>query len=426
MVVVQDGPYNVKSIEANLQSHVDWMKRIQALQVIQEWAKSEKVHSSPAFVSGIHQLRDLIADQVADIRSSVSKEASLTISVLANTMKDAAFHSHVEVFLTTLLKALVVTIEVIAQAADACLQSVLKSSRIGHFAAVPKLVEAFGSRNAVLRRHTIEYFTLICNTWNPKSMLRHGFPHALTKVLLQGLCDASGDVRLQSRKCFWAFHAVHPKKALLVYEKVDSATKHKLHEEGGRPPLVADPSVPKDGPLLPPVLPPLHISSGASIVAQERTSFATIRGRPSLDAATHMERAASFCTIRARPSLDRANTTVGFSSSSSRESFVSTCTTQTAPPMRRTKSAALSRSASLEASEAVHPVVARLYQPDYFQNRWQRLAKLKEARESRECPFMPAIRKTRQKPFHQPIPMLALDGVAFQSNIRGCVSPTNA
>ncbi|RHY43964.1 hypothetical protein DYB34_011435 [Aphanomyces astaci] len=112
------GPYNVKAIESSLQNQVDWMKRIQALQLIQAWAKSEKAHSSPEFVNGIHQLRDLVAEQVADIRSSVSKEASLTISILANNMKDAAFGPLVDVFLTSLLKALGITIEADGSAKD--------------------------------------------------------------------------------------------------------------------------------------------------------------------------------------------------------------------------------------------------------------------------------------------------------------------
>ncbi|CAK4082801.1 unnamed protein product [Aphanomyces euteiches] len=355
MTGAQDGPYNVKAMEANLQSQVDWMKRIETLQLIQEWAKSEKAHSSPVFVNGIHQLRDLIAEQVADIRSSVSKEASHTIAVLANTMKDAAFDPLVDVFLATLLKALCITIEVIAQAADECIQSVLKSSRIGHYAAVPKLLEAYGSRNANLRKHIMEYFTLICNTWNPRSMNRHGVTNHLSKVLLQGLCDASGDVRAMSRKCFWALHAVHQRKALLVFEKLDNATKNKLMEEGGALDLTK-----------------LHAHPIEKNLTYNRSASFESRG----------------------DSLGEKNIS-------------------------------LSRSSSMESRG--DSVVARLYQPDYFQNRWQRLAKLKEARELRDCPFAPVIRKFKFKPLKsQGVPMLELDKLALQGPLRKCVSPVNA
>ncbi|RHZ00855.1 hypothetical protein DYB31_014294 [Aphanomyces astaci] len=243
------GPYNVKAIESSLQNQVDWMKRIQALQLIQAWAKSEKAHSSPEFVNGIHQLRDLVAEQVADIRSSVSKEASLTISILANNMKDAAFDPLVDVFLTSLLKALGITIE---------------------------------------------------------------------------------------------------KKALLVFDKLDSATKVKLIEEGG---------------------------SGFDYKAPTATP------------------------------------------SSSYPSGVTSKTTF--------------RSRSLEAdgsAKDVNPVVTRLYQPHYFQNRWQRRANLKEARDLRECTFTPVILRKQLKTNvkHAAVPMLELDKLAIQGDLRGCVSPVNA
>ncbi|RHZ07191.1 hypothetical protein DYB26_008689 [Aphanomyces astaci] len=258
------GPYNVKAIESSLQNHVDWIKRIQALQLIQAWAKSEKAHSSPEFVNGIHQLRDLVAEQVADIRSSVSKEASLTISILANNMKDAAFGPLVDVFLTSLLKALGITIEVITSAADSCIQSVLKSSRIGHYAAIP------------------------------------------------------------------------------------NATKVKLIEEGG---------------------------SGFDYKAPTATP------------------------------------------SSSYPSGVTSKTTF--------------RSRSLEAdgsAKDVNPVVTRLYQPHYFQNRWQRRANLKEAQDLRECTFTPVILRKQLKTNvkHAAVPMLELDKLAIQGDLRGCVSPVNA
>ncbi|RLO09176.1 hypothetical protein DYB28_004811 [Aphanomyces astaci] len=243
------GPYNVKAIESSLQNQVDWMKRIQALQLIQAWAKSEKAHSSPEFVNGIHQLRDLVAEQVADIRSSVSKEASLTISILANNMKDAAFDPLVDVFLTSLLKALGITIE---------------------------------------------------------------------------------------------------KKALLVFDKLDSATKVKLIEEGG---------------------------SGFDYKAPTATP------------------------------------------SSSYPSGVTSKTTF--------------RSRSLEAdgsAKDVNPVVTRLYQPHYFQNRWQRRANLKEAQDLRECTFTPVILRKQLKTNvkHAAVPMLELDKLAIQGDLRGCVSPVNA
>ncbi|ETV97677.1 hypothetical protein H310_09564 [Aphanomyces invadans] len=343
-MAIQEGPYNVRAIEQNLQAHVDWMKRIQALALIQEWAKSERAHSSPGFVNGIHQLRDLIADQVMDIRSSVSKEASRTISVLANNMKDAAFHPLLDVFLSALLKALVVTIEVIASAADACIQSVLKSSRIGHYAAIPKLVEACASRNGTLRKHAMAYMAMICTEWNPRSMHRHGVPNHLSKVLLLGLCDASADVRAMSRKCFWAFHTIDTKKALLVFDKLDGATKVKLVEEGGS---VSSPT----GVSM--ALPPKPIPRSRSMESDPL------------------------------------------------------------PPSK---------------DVAVNPVVARLYQPNYFQTRWQRLAKLKEARDLRECSFVPAIRRVKLKNLKlADVPMLELDKVALKGDlIRGCVSPVNA
>ncbi|OQR88259.1 CLIP-associating protein [Achlya hypogyna] len=225
-------PPNAKSLAAALQPTADWTKRVEALRLVGTWATAEHTHSSHAFVSGIHELRDAIADQVGDLRSAVVKEACATIAILASTMKDAAFQAHVDTFLASLLKALVVSVEVVSGAADSCIRTILVSTRTGHHAVLPKVVQAATSRSPVLRRCAVEYLGLVAASWNTKAMLRHNVPDTIAKLLLLGLCDGNCGVRAASRKSFWTFQARFPAKAKLVWEKLDAATKNALLQGG--------------------------------------------------------------------------------------------------------------------------------------------------------------------------------------------------
>ncbi|EQC33999.1 hypothetical protein SDRG_08678 [Saprolegnia diclina VS20] len=216
----------------SLQPSSDWTIRVQALRTIAEWATWERSQSSHCFLNGVHELRDAIANHVCDLRSAVVKEACATIAVLASTMKEAAFQAHIDVFLSSLLKAVVASIEVVAQAADDCIRTMLQNTRTGHYSVLPKLTEAAASKSPTLRRVCIEYFDVITVAWNAKFLLRHNVPDCMAKHLLLGLCDANSAVRASSRKTFWTFQARFPGKAKLVWEKLEYTTKSALLQGG--------------------------------------------------------------------------------------------------------------------------------------------------------------------------------------------------
>eukprot|EP00644_Phytophthora_capsici_P010265 jgi/Phyca11/536333/estExt2_fgenesh1_pg.C_PHYCAscaffold_510016 len=111
-----------------------------------------------------------------------NKEACQTIQTLANTLKDE-FNSHAEICLGNLLKATYVTIQVISTSADTTIRSIIESTRNGYVRVIPKHSDLF------------------------------------VPIMPAILQDALGDVRAQSRKCYWAYHHLFPNSSTSTKEK---------------------------------------------------------------------------------------------------------------------------------------------------------------------------------------------------------------
>lgn len=81
------------------------MQRIQAV------ALGSATEYQTLFLSLLSRLRDSLALQVADLRSSVSKEACATLTTLSSILGDS-FESLADSFIEVLLKCTIVTIQV--------------------------------------------------------------------------------------------------------------------------------------------------------------------------------------------------------------------------------------------------------------------------------------------------------------------------
>ncbi|OQS01338.1 hypothetical protein ACHHYP_01363 [Achlya hypogyna] len=214
MTIVTDG----------LAEHQEWTTRVKSLQHLQSLVEKGATQSS-VFATALKVMRDRIADQVGDLRSTVTREACSAITALARAMGDA-FHPFVEGFLVVLFKSVCVTIQVVSVSADTCVQNIIKSTVVGYSKAIPKFIEGARSKSQVIRLHCVEYLTLAWKTWDSAAFDRH--VETMAVLLPSIIGDAQADVRAAARKCFWAFHTVHPHRANQVLDDLDAATKRRV------------------------------------------------------------------------------------------------------------------------------------------------------------------------------------------------------
>lgn len=134
---------DVASIFDQLHLDNDWSKRVDALKNLQQLAQRCSHANDSAVLAqlshAVKSVRERLCEQVADLRSSVSREACQTIQVLARALRDD-FNAHAEFCLGSLMKATYVTIQVISTAADTCIRGVIESTRNGYVRFISKYV----------------------------------------------------------------------------------------------------------------------------------------------------------------------------------------------------------------------------------------------------------------------------------------------
>lgn len=133
--------YEQLHLDNNWSKRVDGLKNLQ--QLVQRCSRANDSALLTSLTHAVKSVRERLCEQVADLRSSVSREACQTIQLLAKTLRDE-FNSHAEVCLGTLLKATYVTIQVISTAADTCIREVIASTKNGYVRFITKYVDIVG------------------------------------------------------------------------------------------------------------------------------------------------------------------------------------------------------------------------------------------------------------------------------------------
>lgn len=96
-------------------------------------------------------MQDLVAEQIADLRSTLCKAACKTASVLAQEMKEG-FAPFAEIWVPVMLRLVFSSTAVMASAADHAIRIIICSSRGGYHRLFPIFMETFNSKkNGVLR-----------------------------------------------------------------------------------------------------------------------------------------------------------------------------------------------------------------------------------------------------------------------------------
>jgi hypothetical protein len=178
----------MSSIQTNLLNKEDWQARQNGLFKFQSVLKgifessfleSEQYEES-GYLSGDTVMELLIgfirsslvetmATQISDLRSTISKEACRTVAMMARVMR-GNLAQFVEFWIPSLLKLLMVKIQVIMSAADRCVRAIVVCCGPN---GIPKLLqillETLSSKSPASRRYCFEYITLAAISWESEN-----------------------------------------------------------------------------------------------------------------------------------------------------------------------------------------------------------------------------------------------------------------
>ena len=245
-----------ENLRGKLSVEDEWKNRIDALYELQGLVCGDGIEfeTLKSDIKGIHEL---ISEQIIDLRSLVSKEASRTIAIFARRL-GYEFNSIAEFFVPALLKTTIVKISVVANAAEKTLRCLMTATSQGYPSILPKLFEAAEQKVPILRKLSVEYLSLAVSTW-PADITERNLS-SYKKVLESCLSDADSSVRKASRTLFWTMHhKTWLKEGMENFlQNLDGNVQKHMHTEVHRqsPDLLAllnPPALPDEGELPPQV-----------------------------------------------------------------------------------------------------------------------------------------------------------------------------
>ena len=205
----------------------DWAVRNAALRRLQAIVLGGacEYHS---FLGHLKGLREPLVAQVAELRSSLVREACAALVLISSTLREA-FEPFVHEYFQPLIKQTVVTIQVIRESSNECVRALIIYTQPVKVA--PKILASLNDRSASLRKNAIVYLLLLLENAPTHhegercALEKHA--DAILTILKTTLTDAVSEVRATSRTAFWAFHRHFPSRTSRLLPMLDGST-HKL------------------------------------------------------------------------------------------------------------------------------------------------------------------------------------------------------
>lgn len=210
----------MKNVAKNLSLPADaWQTRISALQKLTRLVEGGAHHLS-TFAGLFMDVRDLMVVQIADLRSAVVREVCSCLVVLSAAMGDE-FEPFADYFIPHLLKLTFVAISIISTSGHTCINSIIRHSRI-HYC-IKEVIQNAQTPNDPLRKCCMQYIFTMLQYQNNNVFER--FAGLITDQIKRGIGDKSTEVRLISRKCYWALRQRWPARGDELLVGFDAKTQ---------------------------------------------------------------------------------------------------------------------------------------------------------------------------------------------------------
>ncbi|KAI8476813.1 MAG: clasp N terminal-domain-containing protein [Monoraphidium minutum] len=202
----------------------EWQRRVAAMVRLEGIVKGGAAAFEHAFDEALRPLRDTMAEQLLDRRSAVSRQAAHVLEVLSRAM-GPRFDAFAAAMLPLLFKVLVITVQVVAEAADACARELVRNHH------TPKVQLSVcdaivGDKSAKLRQSCSVYLLEIVQGWDPHEYAQH--EDRLEAAISKAMQDNLSATRAAARSAFAAYREAAPERAAALFRRLDAPFQSKL------------------------------------------------------------------------------------------------------------------------------------------------------------------------------------------------------
>jgi hypothetical protein len=163
------------------------------------------------------------------LRSTLCKEACHTVAELSVALADQ-FEPFTEYFMPILIKLTGNSVNIIAEAGNQCIATILRSSKVDKV--IPQICQMTSSNHNTMRLRSMEYiFQLMVDSPHSTVSLLDKYADQLSNCIQQGLTDAIPSVRSTSRQCFPHFKSRWPERANRIFNSIPANAQKYLCEE---------------------------------------------------------------------------------------------------------------------------------------------------------------------------------------------------
>jgi len=176
----------------------------------------EALLASPTFKEEMEAIKDCLAQQLSDLRSSIFREVCRMLVALAGGL-GYAFEDCMPFFLPILFTRLYVTIKIISSSSDECIRTLLQCTRTPKSLAV-LFRGATTDSHAIVRSRCAEYLSQYLNQTQKEEVdtladTLSNYTEAVNKCI----ADSDKDVRSAARMLFAAFEVKWPQQARTLF-----------------------------------------------------------------------------------------------------------------------------------------------------------------------------------------------------------------
>lgn len=208
--------------------NADWLQRMAAMVRVEALILGGAAEFD-AFFDAVKSLTSVLSQQFKERRSTIARQACHLIGILATTLGQR-FEANAVAILPTLFGVLVITIQVMAEAADLGVRTILQHCQGGR---VLQILADFmcKDKNPKVRQFGATYLQVILEEWEPAVWGRH--LDVVEACIKFGAGDTTGEARNSTRMAFQAYKAGLPDRAQSFLKRQDASLQDKLTMKQG-------------------------------------------------------------------------------------------------------------------------------------------------------------------------------------------------
>ncbi|CAH3023339.1 unnamed protein product, partial [Porites evermanni] len=203
----------------------DWEHRVAALKKIRSLVQGGALEYEN-FVSLLKLQEGAFKLSIKDLRSSVTREACVTLSYLSTLLKNQFDHT-AEAILPALINLIPNSAKIMATSGHACIRFILKNTHAHRL--IPIITNNLTSKSSIIRRRCCDYIDLFLVHWDASTIKPR--ISEIEEALRKGISDADAEARAATRRAFWHYHELFRDKAESLLKSFDVSKQKQLEND---------------------------------------------------------------------------------------------------------------------------------------------------------------------------------------------------